>query len=221
MFIFYICVRKYTVQSKENLRISKAQTTNKNRILAMVHIIIVDDHAVVRKGLIQIIEENLSFYKVDEASSGDELLEKLKTHRYDMVVLDISMPGKDGLDTIKELRTISPDTPVLVFSMYPEDQYAIRLLKAGAAGYLNKEAPPEEFLTAIERITKGLKYVSPQLGEILVGNLDTSTPALHDNLSDREFQVMILLARGKTPTMIAGELGLSINTVSTYRMRNS
>ncbi len=185
----------------------------------MVNIIIVDDHAVVRKGLIQIIEENLSFYQIDEASSGDELIEKAKKQKYDIVVLDISMPGKDGLDTIKELKHIAPDTPVLAFSMYPEEQYAVRLLKAGASGYLNKECSPNEFLEAIDRIAKGLKYVSPQLGEILINNLETGEAPLHEVLSDREFQVMCMLAKGKTPTMIAEDLGLSINTVSTYRMR--
>ncbi len=185
----------------------------------MVNIIIVDDHAVVRKGLSQIIADNLNFYKIDEASSGDELLEKIQKNKYDIVILDISMPGKDGLDTIKELRHLSPETPVLVFSMYPEDQYAVRLLKAGASGYLNKECDTSEFLKAIERVSKGLKYVSPQLGEILISNLESGEAPLHETLSDREFQVMCMLAKGKTPTIIAGELGLSINTVSTYRMR--
>lgn len=185
----------------------------------MVNIIIVDDHAVVRKGLIQIIEETPGFYKVDEAGSGDELLEKVKKNKYDVIILDISMPGKDGLDTLKSMKHLAPDTPVLAFSMYPEDQYAVRLLKAGAAGYLNKECDPEEFLKAIDRLTKGLKYVSPQLGEILINNLDTGDVPLHENLSDREFQVMCMVAKGRTPTQIATDLNLSINTISTYRIR--
>ncbi len=185
----------------------------------MINIIIVDDHAVVRKGIIQMIADNLNFYQIDEASSGNELLEKVKTNKYDIVILDISMPGKDGLDTIKELRQVSPDTPVLVFSMYPEDQYAIRLLKAGASGYLNKDCETSEFLKAVERVSKGLKYISPQLGEILISNLESGELPLHETLSDREFQVMCMLAKGKTPTMVANELGLSVNTVSTYRIR--
>ncbi|MGI6370109.1 MAG: response regulator transcription factor [Ignavibacteria bacterium] len=185
----------------------------------MINIIIVDDHAVVRKGVIQMIADNLNFYQIDEASSGNELLEKVKTNKYDIVILDISMPGKDGLDTIKELRQISPDTPVLVFSIYPEDQYAIRLLKAGASGYLNKDCETSEFLKAIERVSKGLKYISPQLGEILINNLESGELPLHETLSDREFQVMCMLAKGKTPTIVANELGLSVNTVSTYRIR--
>lgn len=185
----------------------------------MINIIIVDDHAVVRKGVIQMIADNLDFYQIDEASSGNELLEKVKTNKYDIVILDISMPGKDGLDTIKELRQVSPDTPVLVFSMYPEDQYAIRLLKAGASGYLNKDCETSEFLKAIEQVSKGLKYISPQLGEILINNLESGELPLHETLSDREFQVMCMLAKGKTPTIVANELGLSVNTVSTYRIR--
>lgn len=185
----------------------------------MIKIIIVDDHAIVRKGLIQILEEKPGLYTVDEASSGDELLEKIKTNKYDIIILDISMPGKDGLDTLKYLKQITPETPVLAFSMYPEDQYAIRLLKSGASGYLNKECDPEEFMKAIDRVSKGLKYVSPKLGEILVNSLDTGEAPLHENLSDREFQVMCMFAKGKTPTQIANELTLSINTISTYRLR--
>lgn len=186
----------------------------------MINIIIVDDHAVVRKGLKQIIEETPGFLVADEASSGTELLEKVKIHRYDVVILDISMPGKDGLDTLKELKQICPDLPVLVFTIYPEEQYAVRLLKAGASGYLNKECAPDELITAIERVTKGRKYVSPNLAELLAGNLESNgEAALHEILSDREFQVMCLIATGKTPTQIANELSLSINTISTYRIR--
>jgi len=186
----------------------------------MINIIIVDDHAVVRKGLKQIIEETPGFLVSDEASSGFELLDKVKTNKYDVVLLDISMPGKDGLDTLKELKGIAPDLPVLVFTIYPEEQYAMRLLKAGASGYLNKESSPEELIKAIERVTKGRKYVSPYLAELLANNLDSDgeTP-LHESLSDREFQVMCMIASGKTPTQIAGELALSINTISTYRIR--
>jgi len=180
---------------------------------------IVDDHAVVRKGLIQILEEKPDLYDIDEAGSGDELIEKLKTKDYDLIILDISMPGKDGLDTLKFLKKFKPDIPVLAFSMYPEEQYAIRLLKTGAAGYINKECPPEEFMKAIERISKGQKYVSPQLGEILINNLGMQEAPMHEALSDREFQVMCMIAKGRAPSLIANDLSLSINTVSTYRIR--
>ncbi len=188
----------------------------------MINIIITDDHAVVRKGLKQIIEEIPGFVVTGEASSGNELLEMVKKERYDVVILDISMPGKDGLDTLKELRQIAPELPVLVFTIYPEEQYAVRLLKAGASGYINKESSPEELLKAIERVTRGRKYISPQLAELLANNLDNTAPdemPLHEALSDREFQVMCMIASGKTPTQIANELALSINTISTYRIR--
>jgi len=188
----------------------------------MINIIITDDHAVVRKGLKQIIEEIPGFVVTGEASSGNELLEMVKMHRYDVVILDISMPGKDGLDTLKELKQIAPELPVLVFTIYPEEQYALRLLKAGASGYINKESSPEDLLKAIERVTRGRKYISPHLSEVLANTLDNTEPdemPLHEVLSDREFQVMCMIASGKTPTQIANELSLSINTISTYRFR--
>lgn len=197
----------------------KIKNNKKLKRKSMYKIIIVDDHAVVRKGLMQIIEEAPTQYSVDEASSGKELLEKVQQTKYDAVILDISMPEKDGISTLKSLKQIVPDIPVLVFSIYPENQYAIRLLKTGASGYLNKECEPEEFLKAIDRISKGLKYVSAPLGEILINNLDVADAPLHENLSDREFQVMCMMAKGKTPTLIANELNLSINTISTYRIR--
>jgi DNA-binding NarL/FixJ family response regulator len=185
----------------------------------MINIIIVDDHAVVRKGLIQILEEHSGLYSVDEASSGDELLEKVKTNHYDVIVLDISMQGRDGIDTLKSLKKQNINSKVLAFSMYPEDQYAIRLLKSGASGYLNKECAPEEFLKAVERVASGNKYVSPELAEILLKSIDVNDSPLHDSLSDREFQVMCMIAKGKSPTQIATDLNLSINTISTYRIR--
>ncbi|HOK13924.1 MAG TPA: response regulator transcription factor [Candidatus Kapabacteria bacterium] len=189
----------------------------------MINIIITDDHAVVRKGLKQIIEETPGFVVADEASSGNELLEKVRKNKYDVVILDISMPGKDGLDTLKELKQIAPDLPVLVFTIYPEEQYAVRLLKAGASGYINKESKPEELIEAIERVIRGRKYISSHLAELLANNLDSTSGSgqvpLHETLSDREFQVMCMIASGKTPTQIANELSLSINTISTYRIR--
>ncbi|HOQ49478.1 MAG TPA: response regulator transcription factor [Candidatus Kapabacteria bacterium] len=189
----------------------------------MINIIITDDHAVVRKGLKQIIEETPGFVVADEASSGNELLEKVRKNKYDVVILDISMPGKDGLDTLKELKQIAPDLPVLVFTIYPEEQYAVRLLKAGASGYINKESKPVELIEAIERVVRGRKYISSHLAELLANNLDSTSGSgqvpLHETLSDREFQVMCMIASGKTPTQIANELSLSINTISTYRIR--
>lgn len=186
----------------------------------MIKIIIVDDHAVVRKGLKQIIEETPDLVVADEASSGFELMEKIRQKRYDVILLDISMPGKDGLDTLKELKNGKFDSPVLVFTVYPEEQYALRVLKAGAAGYINKECEPEELIEAIRKVSQGRKYISPDLAELLASNLDSaSEQSLHDALSDREFQVMCMIASGKTVKDIAKELYLSINTISTYRIR--
>ncbi len=186
----------------------------------MIKVIIVDDHAVVRKGLRQIIEDTPDLSVADEAGSGYELLEKVRLKKYDVVLLDISMPGKDGLDTLKELKNEKQDLPVLVFTVYPEEQYALRVLKAGAAGYINKECEPEALIEAIRKVSQGRKYISPDLAELLASNLDSGgDQALHDSLSDREFQVMCLIASGKTVKDIAKELFLSINTISTYRIR--
>lgn len=186
----------------------------------MIRIIIADDHAVVRKGLKQIFDETQDLTVIDEANSGHELLEKVRLNKYDVVILDISMPGKDGLDTLKELKILQPDLSVLVFTVFPEEQYAVRILKAGAAGYLNKECEPEEMIDAIRKVARGRKYISPFLAELLASNLDTAgeTP-VHELLSDREFQVMCLIASGKSVSDIAKELSLSINTISTYRLR--
>lgn len=186
----------------------------------MVKIIIADDHAVVRTGLKQIIEQDPFLSVVGEASSGFELLEKVQEGDFDVVLLDISMPGKDGLSTLMDLKRIKPNLPVLVFTVYPEDQYAIRLLKAGASGYLNKECEPEELIEAIHKVSVGRKYVSEHLAELLATKLESKdTPPLHELLSDREFQVMCLIASGKAIHEIAKELNISVNTVSTYRNR--
>jgi DNA-binding NarL/FixJ family response regulator len=187
----------------------------------MINIIIADDHAVVRKGLKQIFDETLDLFVADEASSGNELLEKVRKSKFDVVILDISMPGKDGLDTLKELKNEKPELPVLIFTIYPEEQYALRVIKAGAAGYVNKESEPEILIEAIRKVSQGRKYISPDLAELLASNLEVGAgeAPLHEVLSDREYQVMCLIASGKTATEIAKELSLSINTISTYRMR--
>ncbi len=186
----------------------------------MIKIIIADDHSVVRKGLKQIFEETMDLVVAGEASSGYELLDKVRQEDFDVVILDISMPGKDGLDTLKELKNEKPNLPVLIFTIYPEEQYAVRVLKAGASGYINKETDPEEIINAIRKVSTGRKYISQFLAELLASNLELSGEApLHESLSDREFQVMCLIASGKTATDIAKELSLSINTISTYRIR--
>ena len=186
----------------------------------MISVIIADDHPVVRSGLKQIMAETGEIVIADEASTGCELLAKAAMHHFDVVLLDISMPDKDGLETLKELRAQKPDLPVLVLTMYPEEQYAVRMLKAGAAGYLTKRQAPQELIVAIRKVSEGGKYVSATLAEQLAGELqiDPQKP-LHEALSDREYQVLCLIGSGKTPTQIAREINLSVKTISTYRSR--
>ena len=186
----------------------------------MINVLIADDHTVVRQGLKQIISIDPQLNVVGEAANGEEVLALLESLKVDGVVLDITMPGKNGLDVLKELKRKYPTLPVLVLSMHPEDQFAIRIMKAGAAGYLTKECAPEELIGALNKICKGGKYITPELAERLAVFIeDEKGKPLHDNLSDREYQVLRMLALGKTITEIAGELFLSIKTVSTYRTR--
>jgi len=186
----------------------------------MIKILIADDHAIVRRGLKQILEETPNIVVADEASTGKEVLEKISEKEYDVVVLDISLPDKSGLDILKQLKSQKPKLPVLVLSIYPEEQYAERVLKAGASGYLTKESAPEELITAIKKVSVGGKYITASLAEKLAFNLDKKTDKLsYEILSDREFQVMCLISSGKTQKEIAAELSLSIKTISTYRYR--
>jgi two-component system, NarL family, invasion response regulator UvrY len=186
----------------------------------MIKIIIADDHAIVRKGLKQILEETPDLIVADEAGNGQEVIDKVRKNSFDIVILDMTMPGKGGVDTLKELKILKPDLPVLVLSVHPEEQYAMRVLKSGAAGYVNKESAPNELIDAIRRVASGRKYISAFLAEKLALNLDNDyEKPIHEILSDREFQVMCKIALGKTVTEIANELNLSIKTISTYRTR--
>jgi DNA-binding NarL/FixJ family response regulator len=186
----------------------------------MIRVLIADDHAVVRQGLKQILGDMPDMTVVGEATNGHEVLEKARAVEWDVMVLDIAMPGRSGFDILLELRAEKPDQPILVLSMHAEDQYALRVLKAGAAGYLTKESVPEELIQAIRKVVSGGKYVSPRLAEKLAFAIGApSDRAPHEALSDREFQVMRLIAFGKTVTQIAEELSLSVKTVSTYRTR--
>jgi len=183
-------------------------------------ILIADDHPIVRKGLREIITESEDVATVDEAANGQEVLEKVWKNQYDVVVLDISMPGKSGLDVLKQLKSGEKTVPVLILSRYPEEQYAVRVIKAGADGFLTKESAPEELINAIKKIARGGKYVSSSLAEKLVVYLENdSGNKPHEKLSDREFQVMLMIAAGKAVQEIADEMCLSINTISTYRKR--
>ena len=186
----------------------------------MIKILISDDHAIVREGLKQILADTDDLVVAGEAANGHEVLEHIRREDWDLVLLDLAMPGKDGLETLKELKKEKPKLPVLVLSIYPEEQYAVRALKAGASGYLTKESAPEELIAAIRKVSQGGKYISSSLAENLASHLemDTDKP-VHELLSDREYQVMLLIASGKTVKEIADEMHLSVKTVSTYRVR--
>ncbi len=186
----------------------------------MLKILVADDHPVVRMGLKQILSETKDMMVADEAQTGQEVLKKAIKNDFDVILLDISMPGKNGLDILRELRNKRPKVPVLILSIYPEDQYAVRVLKLGAAGYLTKESAPEELTNAIRKVSQGRKYISPSLAEKLAADLEfDSEKAPHETLSDREYQVLCLLATGKRLKDIAEQLDLSIKTISTYRTR--
>lgn len=186
----------------------------------MLKILIADDHAIVREGLKQILAETADMVVAGEATNGQEVLELVREKDFDLVLLDLAMPEKDGLDTLKELRLEKPNLPVLVLSIYPEEQYAVRVLKAGASGYLTKESAPDDLIAAIRKVSQKGKYVSQSLGEKLASYLtaDPDQPA-HELLSDREYRVMLMIASGKTVTEIAEAIFLSVKTISTYRVR--
>lgn len=182
--------------------------------------LIADDHAVVRQGLKQIISEQPDMKVLGEASTVPELLDHVHKQKWDIVVLDIGMPGRGGLDGLKELKQEQPKLPVLILSIHPEDQFAVRALKAGASGYLTKDSAPEELVQAIRKLLAGRKYIGPELAEKLATDLEAnSAKARHETLSDREFQILRLIASGKSVTEIAQKLSLSVKTVSTYRAR--
>ena len=186
----------------------------------MIRALIADDHAVVRQGLKQILGDTPEMLVAGEATNGQEVLDKVRAEPWDVVVLDISMPDRSGLDILKQLRSERPKLPVLVLSMHSEDQYAMRVLKAGASGYLTKDSAPDELVKAIRKVVSGGRYVSSFLAEKLAFEIGTDSSRLpHETLSDREFQVLRLIAGGKSVTEIAGELCLSVKTVSTYRAR--
>jgi len=186
----------------------------------MIKILIADDHPIVRKGLKEIIEETPGMKVVDEASNGQELLEKVFKKDINVVLLDISMPGRSGLDILRDMKRQKPKLVVLVLSMHPEEQYAVQALKEGASGYLTKKSAPDELLTALRKVSSGGKYVSSSLAEKLAYALekDGEKPP-HETLSVREYEVMRMIASGKTVTEIARELFLSPKTISTYRAR--
>ncbi|MCB2167643.1 MAG: response regulator transcription factor [Deltaproteobacteria bacterium] len=186
----------------------------------MIKVIIADDHPIVRAGLKQIIMEDPAITVADEASNGAELLNYLRGQAYDVVLLDLTMPGMDGLDVLKQLKIEKPHLPVIILTIHPEAQYALRILKAGASGYLTKESAAEELIKAIRKVHRSGKYISPSLAEKIAFALDEDTTKLpHEALSDREYQVLCLIGQGRTVSQIADDLALSVKTVSTYRTR--
>jgi two-component system, NarL family, invasion response regulator UvrY len=188
----------------------------------MIRVIITDDHPIVRRGLRQVLEDDEAerFSEIDEAGNGKELFEKMSKTDFDVILLDISMPGRNGLELLGDIKKIRPSANVVILSIYPEEQYALRALKLGASGYLTKASAPDELITAIVRASQGGKYITSELAEKIALSIfeENSNPA-HEKLSVRELEVMSLLAAGKKMSIIASELSLSPKTISTYRER--
>jgi len=186
----------------------------------MIRILIADDHAIVRKGLRQILLEQYPTAVIGEAADAEALITSIINEQWDLVICDMNMPGRSGLDALHQIKQISPKLPVLIMSMYPEDQYALRVLKAGASGYLGKETIHDDIIKAIETVRLGKRFITPGIAEKLADAFDEdATRQPHEILSDREFDVFKLLASGKAVTEIADQLSLSATTISTYRSR--
>jgi two-component system invasion response regulator UvrY len=186
----------------------------------MIRILIADDHAIVRKGLKQLLLEEYPSAIIEEAGDAEDLVKKALAKEWDVVICDLSMPGRSGLDALKQIKQASPQLPVLIMSMYPAEQYAVRVMKAGAYGYLSKDSIHDELIKAVQTVLRGRKFIPFSIAEKLLEVFDTdSDRPLHGSLSDREFDVFKLLASGKTVSAIANQLFISPNTVSTYRSR--
>ena len=185
-------------------------------------ILIADDHAIVRKGLKQLLLEEYSTAEIEEVGNGENLIAKVINEKWDVVICDLDMPGRNGLDAMRQIKEIAPKLPVLIVSIYPEDQYAVRVLKAGAAGYVSKDAATEELVKAVQRVLQGRKYISSSIAEMIaedIGGHNHPDKAPHELLSDREFEVFKLIASGKSISEIAEKSSLSSSTVSTHRAR--
>ncbi|MBG9377013.1 response regulator transcription factor [Panacibacter sp. DH6] len=186
----------------------------------MLRILIADDHTVVRRGLKQILLEEFSSAFIDEAADAETLLSKIAKEEWDVVISDLSMPGRSGIEALQQIKLTHPRLPVLILSVHAEEHYAVRVLKAGASGYVNKESAPEELIKAVHRLLLGKKYITATIAEQLASTLDKDNEKpLHEYLSDREFEVLKLLAAGKSVSDIATQMSLSVTTVSTYRAR--
>jgi DNA-binding NarL/FixJ family response regulator len=186
----------------------------------MIRILIADDHPIVRRGLIEILQERFPGSVLEEASDGEEVIKKVLSRNYHLVICDLSMPGKNGIEVVEQVKLFHPKLPVLILSLHPEEKYALRALKAGAAGYINKEARTDELVNAISHVLSGRKYISPLMAEKLAETFQADkNKEPHELLSNREFHVFKLLAEGKSLSEIAKRLSLNITTISTYRSR--
>ena len=186
----------------------------------MIKIVIVDDHAIVRAGLRQFMEEQSDIEVIGEAANGREALDLVRKGGIDVIVMDLSMPDQNGVDALAAIKARAPELPVLILSGYPEAHYATNLLRQGASGYLNKECDPQEIVTAVRTVSRGRKYITPTVAELLADQLNSGADRpLHEQLSEREFQVFLRLSQGETIGVIADSLSLSVKTVSTYRTR--
>jgi len=186
----------------------------------MLKVLLADDHAIVRGGLKEILLRHMESVECGEAENAQQVLAQIRGHSWDLLILDITMPGRSGLDILADIKLLRPELPVLVLSMMPEDQFGKRVLEAGAGGYLKKESAPEELIQAIRKVLAGGRYVSPALAEKLVLDLNAGpNRPIHEGLSAREFEILVMLGSGKTVGQIAEEIHLSVTTVSTYRAR--
>lgn len=188
--------------------------------LTVIRVLVADDHPLLRSGVKEVLAQEPDFAVPVEAEDSQQVLNRVEEHDWDVLVLDITMPGRSGLDVLREIRHKRPNLPVLILSMHTEEQFAVRAIKAGASGYVTKANAPSELVHAIRKVVTGKKYVSPSLAEALAGAIESDPGRpLHEVLSDREFQVMCKIASGKTVSEIAGDISLSVKTVSTYRAR--
>ena len=186
----------------------------------MLRFLIADDHAVVRKGLKQILQDAFPSALIEDVTDAEELLKRVYKEQWDAVISDISMPGRSGLDVLQQIREVHPKLPILILSMHHEDQYAIRVLRAGASGFLNKDSAPDELVKAVNQVLLGKKYITSSIAEKLVTAVDQNGKKFtHEYLSDREFEVLKLLASGKSVSDISEQISLSVSTISTYRAR--
>jgi two-component system, NarL family, invasion response regulator UvrY len=186
----------------------------------MIKILLADDHSIVRAGLRKILEKESDLQIVEEVENALDVLKFAKKHDCDLIILDINMPGKSGLEVIQDIKKMKPQIKILILSIYPEDSFAINALELGASGYLTKDSTPGELVKAVRRINSGGKYVSESMKDKLVLRIEKEeNKILHEKLSKREFEILLLIGEGKTPAQIAEKLNISINTVATYRAR--